>query len=47
MLYGTTKEFLKVFGLSRIEDLPEVEGLSPPSRKSKPKPAKEATEQKD
>lgn len=33
MLYGTTGEFLKVFGLARIEDLPDVEGLNPPSRK--------------
>lgn len=28
MLYGTTKEFLNVFGLAGLEDLPEVEGLS-------------------
>lgn len=27
MLYGTTREFLKVFGLAGIDDLPEVEGL--------------------
>ena len=27
MLYGTTKDFLRVFGLSGIDDLPEVEGL--------------------
>jgi segregation and condensation protein B len=27
MLYGTTREFLKVFGLSGLDDLPEVEGL--------------------
>jgi len=27
MLYGTTREFLKVFGLASLEDLPEVEGL--------------------
>ncbi len=27
MLYGTTKDFLQVFGLSGIDDLPEVEGL--------------------
>jgi segregation and condensation protein B len=26
MLYGTTREFLKVFGLSSLEDLPVVEG---------------------
>ena len=29
MLYGTTREFLKVFGLSSLDDLPEVEGLKP------------------
>lgn len=38
MLYGTTREFLKVFGLSRIDDLPEVEGLAPPSKASKTDP---------
>lgn len=27
MLYGTTKRFLEVFGLSALEDLPEVEEL--------------------
>jgi len=27
MLYGTTREFLKVFGLAGIDDLPDVEGL--------------------
>ncbi len=27
MLYGTTKEFLTVFGLANLEDLPAVEGL--------------------
>lgn len=27
MLYGTTKEFLKVFGLSGLDDLPQVKGL--------------------
>lgn len=40
MLYGTTGEFLKVFGLARIEDLPDVEGLNPPSRKKSPGEAK-------
>ena len=29
MLYGTTREFLKVFGLAGLEDLPAVKGLSP------------------
>lgn len=28
MLYGTTKRFLEVFGLSSLEDLPQVEALS-------------------
>lgn len=27
MLYGTTREFLKVFGLSRLEDLPQSKDL--------------------
>jgi segregation and condensation protein B len=27
MLYGTTRQFLKVFGLSGLDDLPEVEGI--------------------
>jgi segregation and condensation protein B len=27
MLYGTTKEFLKIFGLSGLDDLPQVKGL--------------------
>lgn len=30
MLYGTTKRFLEVFGLSGLEDLPEVEEFGPP-----------------
>jgi segregation and condensation protein B len=29
MLYGTTREFLKVFGLAAIDDLPTVKGLLP------------------
>lgn len=28
MLYGTTKQFLEVFGLASLKDLPEAEGLS-------------------
>jgi len=28
MLYGTSREFLRIFGLSGIDDLPEVEGLA-------------------
>lgn len=31
MLYGTTTEFLKVFGLSRIEDLPQAKELRNPN----------------
>jgi segregation and condensation protein B len=27
MLYGTTREFLHVFGLATIDDLPPVEGI--------------------
>ena len=27
MLYGTTKEFLSIFGLANLKDLPEVQGL--------------------
>ena len=27
MLYGTTKDFLKIFGLANLNDLPEVQGL--------------------
>ena len=30
MLYGTTKRFLEVFGLSSLEDLPQVEALQTP-----------------
>ncbi len=32
MLYGTTTEFLKVFGLARIEDLPQGGELKNPNR---------------
>jgi segregation and condensation protein B len=53
MLYGTTREFLKVFGLASVDDLPEVEGLkpgapaggaSPPSRERSASPPAEADE---
>ena len=36
MLYGTTRQFLEVFGLSSLEDLPEVAGLE---RRRTPRPA--------
>jgi len=39
MLYGTTKEFLQLFGLAGIDDLPEVDGLQRASSYSKPKPS--------
>ena len=29
MLYGTTKEFLEVFGLATLEDLPQARELRP------------------
>ena len=38
ILYGTTREFLQLFGLSGIDDLPEVDGLQRASSYSKPKP---------
>ena len=31
MLYGTTSEFLRVFGISRIEDLPQARELRNPA----------------
>ncbi len=31
MLYGTTSEFLRVFGISRIEDLPQARELRNPT----------------
>jgi len=38
MLYGTTSEFLKVFGLANLDDLPNVQGLAePPAKKGKAK----------
>lgn len=49
MLYGTTKDFLRIFGLANLQDLPEVQGLSrepswkPAPAESTPGPA-ETTE---
>lgn len=34
MLYGTTSEFLKVFGMASTEDLPQIKGLNMPLRPS-------------
>ncbi len=31
MLYGTTKSFLEIFGLSSLKDLPKIDDLVPPS----------------
>jgi len=31
LLYGTTSDFLKAFGLKRLEDLPSIESLVPPA----------------
>ena len=33
MLYGTTKQFLEVFGLATLKDLPQVEALNAPGAK--------------
>ena len=33
MLYGTTRRFLEVFGLASLDDLPQVEELTPPAEK--------------
>ena len=39
MLYGTTKEFLEVFGLATLDDLPQAKELRPAvERKPKSKP---------
>ena len=37
ILYGTTRDFLQLFGLAGIDDLPEVDGLQRASSYSKPK----------
>ena len=45
MLYGTTKDFLNIFGLANLKDLPEVQGLvREPSWKPAP-PEAEPTEE--
>ena len=36
MLYGTTREFLKVFGLAGLDDLPEIEGITSEADRSDP-----------
>ena len=45
MLYGTTKDFLRIFGLANLQDLPEVQGLSrEPSWKPAPQESSESPE---
>jgi segregation and condensation protein B len=53
MLYGTTKEFLAIFGLANLNDLPDVQGLAreaswKPSKPEQPEQvAEEAVEPTD
>jgi len=42
MLYGTTSEFLKVFGLANTDDLPQVKGLTMPPMAQVAAPASRA-----
>jgi len=44
MLYGTTRKFLEVFGLSSLDDLPQIEELQPPAQPSAP-PAEQSPDQ--
>lgn len=44
MLYGTTKEFLSVFGLANLNDLPDVQGLTREASWTPAKPESEAIE---
>lgn len=41
LLYGTTKKFLRVFGLGSLDDLPRVEELRPPEAAGAPQVAPE------
>lgn len=41
LLFGTTPEFLRAFGLGRLEDLPPVDSLLPPPEESPVSPAAE------
>ncbi|HWB18917.1 MAG TPA: SMC-Scp complex subunit ScpB [Phycisphaerales bacterium] len=43
MLYGTTGEFLKTFGLASTDDLPDVKGLSQKKASDKPTTSDSAT----
>lgn len=46
MLYGTTREFLKAFGLSSLDDLPEVDD-DRSKHENRPKPAAEKPQDAD
>ena len=45
MLYGTTKDFLRIFGLANLQDLPDVQGLSrePSWKPAPPESAQDAS----
>ncbi len=43
LLYGTTKKFLEVFGLASLEELPKVDDLAPPEKRTKSPDAKSET----
>ena len=44
VLYGTTKQFLQVYGLRSLRDLPQAKELAAPAKKKAAKPADEASE---
>ena len=45
MLYGTTKDFLRIFGLANLQDLPDVQGLTrePSWKPAPPESAQDAS----
>lgn len=47
MLYGTTKKFLEIFGLAKLDDLPRVEELRDPGPAKPTKQAEENQEETD
>ncbi len=49
MLYGTTKDFLRIFGLANLQDLPEVQGLSrePSWKPAPPESSKDGSTSQD
>jgi len=42
LLYATTPDFLRAFGLKRLEELPSIESLVPPTTSAIPETAAEA-----